>query len=202
MGEEMGSLFGLLCKELWTLNNEVSTFVGLFSQSTEVNLLNESAPEFFGAVQRLLYDSIALRIARLSDPATSNRGQQANLTVSNLVETIRTSACVSPNDLKRISEVLAKVKEAAEPFKLWRNKVIAHSDLQHATQGFPDLVTSEQVDKAVFQIKLLLLFTGNIYSISTSQRGTTDVGSLLKHLRAAKPEIERQRKIEDEIIGF
>jgi hypothetical protein len=33
-------------------------------------------------------------------------------------------------------------------------------------------------------------------------RGTTDVGSLLKHLRAAKPELERQPKIEDEIIGF
>jgi hypothetical protein len=75
--------------------------------------------------------------------------------------------------------------------------------LRTATEGFPDLYTREQLENAISQICQLLTLVGDTYQLyGMDMRGTTDVGSLLKHLRAAKPELERQPKIEDEIIGF
>jgi len=220
MGKELGDLFGLLCKELWGLNDEVSTYIDLFYLSPEDSKLLESAPAFFGIVQTLLQENMALRITRLSDPAAwKTKGeQQPNLTLSKLVEIIGNTH-TSPTDLVQVNEkflekiktelfpqitdMLANVKEAAKPFKPWRNKVIAHSDLRTATEGFPDLYTREQLGNAISQICQLLTLVGDTYQLyGMDMRGTTDVGSLLKHLRAAKLELERQPKIEDEIIGF
>jgi hypothetical protein len=206
MGKELGDLFGLLCKELWGLNDEVSTYNGLFYLSSEESKLLESAPAFFGIVQTLLQENMALRIARLTDIAESNGGKYQNLTLYRLVQIIGNYTYASPTDLvqmnekflekiktelfPQITDMLAKVKEAAKPFEPWRNKVIAHSDLRTATEGFPDLYTREQLENAISQICQLLTLVGDTYQLyGMDMRGTTDVGGLLKHLGAANPSL-------------
>jgi hypothetical protein len=194
MGDELGNLFGLLCKEMWELRHEHDTYRALFQQSSDVlALLNGAAPDFFGLTQTLLFNSIALRIARITDPEASDRGRQANLTLERL-------GCIT--QISEVIEGACRAKEAAEPFRLWRHKVIAHSDLTAATQGFPPNFTGEQIIKAEAQIESCLKLVGQQYNFSVNSHGWTDVKGLIRHLRAAKPELERQRKIEDETIGF
>jgi hypothetical protein len=193
MGEDLGSLFGLLCKEFWELNRERDIYRGLFQQNTEIlSLLNESGPDFFGLVQILLFDSIALRVARLTDPAISMGN--SNLTLDKLGEL---------SGRQDVIDAANKAKVAAAPFRIWRNKVIAHSDLANATQGFPDLFTDQQLEKVALSIEICLEFIGVQYNcVVTTQRGWTDVGRLIRHLRAAKSELERQRNMEPNANGY
>jgi hypothetical protein len=193
MGDDLGNLFGLLCKEMWELCHEHDTYRALFQQSSDVlSLLNGAAPDFFGLTQTLLFNSIALRIARITDPEVSGRERQANLTLERLG---------SITQLPEVIEGACRVKKVAEPFRLWRHKVIAHTDLTAATIGFPPNFTGEQIDKVKAQIENCLKLVGQQYNFSVNSDGWTDVKGLIRHLRAAKPELERQRKIEDVIIS-
>lgn len=211
MGEEAGTVYGLLCKELWELSRERDTYQALFGAGTaDFNLINESAPDFFGLVQRLLFESIALRIEKLAQPASSGNGQQ-NVTFSKLLQMLdlnlfrffRPINQTSLSDLDKIRSGIFDLKNLAGPFKVWRHKVIAHSDLKHATEGFPPLFTGNQVEAASSRIHELLSEIGAPFNLSiNSQYGWVDVGKLKKHLRAAKPELDRQREIEDSILGI
>jgi len=202
MGEERGSLFGLLCKDLWELNHEYETYVRLFGpHNKHFALLNESAPDFFGLTQRLLFDSLALRIARLADPAASNQGTQPNLTMARLVKDMDKGS-VDASVLGEIEDSLRQFRDSAKPFITWRHKVIAHSDLGVAQKGFPPAFTGQQIKEAERWIARLLRLIGSPYNLFVnSQRGQSDVRKLIKYLRTAEHEIELQRKVEDAIIG-
>ncbi len=54
MGDELGGLYGLLCKEFWELHRERDTYAALFQAASQGALLNDAAPDFFGLVQTLL----------------------------------------------------------------------------------------------------------------------------------------------------
>lgn len=152
MGDEVGNLFGLLCKELWELKHERATYRTLFQQDSDdvLALLNGAAPDFFGLTQSLLFSSVALRIARITDPATSNRGRQANLTLERLGILFG----------RNVADAASEAQIAAEPFRVWRNKVIAHSDFATATQGFPDHFTNGQLADAESKIEACLQLAG------------------------------------------
>jgi len=203
-GQLSGEAFGLLCKEFWELQREGDAYGTIFHSTDDtLELMNGAAPDFCGLLQTLLHDSMALRICRLTDPPISGRGknQQVNMTLMFLAESIKDI----PETSAVRSAVIYSAKQAAilaEPFRLWRHKVIAHPDLTTATQGFPDDFTNAQLKEVIAQIDRCLKLVADKFNFSIDVRNGTDVRGLIRHLRAAKPELARQRKIDDEIIGL
>jgi hypothetical protein len=197
-----GEAFGLLCKEFWELERERDAFSTIFQSADDtIELFNSAAPDFCGLLQTLLHDSMALRICRLTDQPTSGSRQdpQDNMTLMFLAKSIKDI----PETAAIGSDVIDSAKQArilAEPFRQWRNKVIAHPDLTTATQGFPDDFTNAQLTDVVAQIERCLKLVADKFSFGIDIQNGTDVRGLIRHLRAAKPELERQRKIEDAII--
>jgi hypothetical protein len=104
-------------------------FVELFAtKSTRVELINQAAGGFFRIVQDTLLESILLHIARLTDPPQSTgRKDRANLTIQNL------PALVGHAETKaKVQELVAVAMEDARFCRDWRNRHIAHRDLNLA----------------------------------------------------------------------
>jgi hypothetical protein len=132
MGEELGTQYAELWREIAELHLTWLEFVELFGTSTSrVELLNRAAPSFFRIVQDRLWEAVALHIARLTDPPySSGRKDKTNLTIRNLSHLIHEPAVKS--EVERLcDEALAASAFARE----WRNRRIAHRDLDLALGG-------------------------------------------------------------------
>jgi hypothetical protein len=126
MGVELGALYSLLWQELAWIHSRWAEYVVLFGTSPErVALLNETAPSFCRLIQDSLWDGVLLHIARLTDPATSfGKPNLSLLALINLIDRPATKAKVK-------TLVQASLVSAAFA-RDWRNRNIAHKDLQLA----------------------------------------------------------------------
>jgi hypothetical protein len=124
----------------------------LYNRSPErLDLLNESAATFFGRLQRILLNDTILAIGRLTDPATM--GNQQNLSLEMLIQKL--DATVNEVIVQQLRTDLQEIKGLCSPFRLLRNKEVAHSDftkaMEASTDPFPG-ISSEIVDEAVSRI--------------------------------------------------
>jgi len=126
MGEELGALYHRLWNELAWLYSKWEEFVELFgTKPTRIDLLNEAAGHFFRVVQDTLWDDTLIHIARLTD--SPQTGRRDNATICRLPSLMTSEA--------GRAEVQSKVDEAialAAPCRDWRNRRIAHLDLELA----------------------------------------------------------------------
>lgn len=123
MGNELGTIYSALWQEVAWVHGKWSDFVVLFgTKQSRVDLLNATAPAFCRLMQDSIWENVLLHIARLTDkPATS--GKQ-NLTIQRL------PALIGRNLSK--TKIEAKVQDALQASEFardWRNRHIAHSDL-------------------------------------------------------------------------
>lgn len=101
------------------------TFKDLFGASAErVELLNESAPNFFSHIERALLHSMTTGIGRLLDPA--RMGSNENDSLKSLVDATRKD--VDSDIADRLQAQLAFAMKRAAPILGYRNKKVAHSD--------------------------------------------------------------------------
>jgi hypothetical protein len=152
MGEPLGEASYALWSEVALLFRDWGEFTYLFgSHPNRTELLNKAAPVFFRAVQVALFEATVLRIARLTDPPKSVG--KSNLTVQQLPDLADTSLA---GELTRLVE---EAKEAAGFCRDWRNRSIAHRDLQLAlskdAEPLPD-ATIEKVKKAILALGAIL----------------------------------------------
>ena len=164
MGEPLGQASYALWSEVALLFRDWGEFTYLFgNHPNRTELLNTAAPVFFRAVQVALFEATVLRIARLTDPPKSVG--KSNLTVQQLPELADTSLV---GELTRLVE---EAKEAAEFCRDWRNRSIAHRDLQLAlskdAKPLPD-ATIEKVKKAIFALGAILNSLTQHYLNSTT----------------------------------
>lgn len=126
MGAELGELHFLLCRELAYLHLTWREYRALFARDQETfNLMNATAPRFFKRLNDSLWHATLLHLCRLTDPPDSVG--KPNLTVRRLVATIDDSK------LKEEVEHLAlQAKERTEFARDWRNRHLAHRDLNRA----------------------------------------------------------------------
>lgn len=126
MGEELGSIYSQLWQELTWLYRTWAEYVILFgTKESRVELMNKSAPAFTRIVQDSLWEGIVLNIARLTDPPKSVG--KRNLSIRALEEAVMDS------ELKlQMSEAVTKVLSASEFCRDWRNRHLAHRDLNLA----------------------------------------------------------------------
>lgn len=129
MGEPLGTLFGALWQEVATLHHEWADYVALFgTKPSRIELLNKAAPSFFYALDGVWWEHTILHIARLTDSPKS-AGRQ-NLTIQCLAPLIDDSSVQ-----QRVSHLVASAVETAAFCRDWRNRRIAHRDLEHALDG-------------------------------------------------------------------
>ncbi len=122
MGEELGSVYYSLRHEVIWLSHMWGEYEELFAKKSRVELINQAATAFFYMVETTLREQVILHIARLTDHPESF-GKQ-NLTIRRLSPLITNSSAK-----QRVETLTEKALEAANFCRDWRNRWIAHSDL-------------------------------------------------------------------------
>src|ERR1700722_9890013 len=129
MGEELGAQFDALWHDVVWLHRKWSEYVVLFGlKESRVRLLNRAAPRFFHMIQSVLWEETLLHIARVTDNPTSP-GQKQNLTIRNLPDLIG-----DPHIRATVSVLVAKAIDETKFCRDWRNRHIAHRDLDLITK--------------------------------------------------------------------
>ena len=129
MGLELGSVFFALHKEVVWLHAIWQEYRTIYGTSPEqLKIANRAAGFFFKIVQDELWDSVLLRIARITDsPRSAGR---ANLTVQAL------PGLIVDADLRlQLEELIQLSLDKAEFAREHRHKRLAHRDLLHATDA-------------------------------------------------------------------
>ena len=129
MGEELGKIFHELEREVTWLHTKWGEYVELFgTKPSRIELVNKAAPLFFGVVQDVLWEDVILSIARLTDsPKTAGKD---NLTIRRLPEYID-----DPEFKPSLEELIQLSAQATDFCRDWRNRRIAHRDLQLAIES-------------------------------------------------------------------
>ena len=164
MGEPLGESSYALWSEVALLFRDWGEFTYLFgAHPNRTELLNTAAPVLFRAVQVALFEATVLRIARLTDPPKSVG--KSNITVQQLPKLVDISL------VSELTRLVEEAKEAAEFCRPWRNRSIAHRDLQLAlsedAEPLPD-ATVEKVKKAILALGAVLNSLTQHYLNSTT----------------------------------
>jgi hypothetical protein len=199
MGKELGSIFNELCNELAWLYIKWNQYVELYgTKPTRIELSNQAAPLFFRIVQDTLWEDTLLHIARLTDPPKSVG--KDNLTILLLPKLVEKDKIAS-NIASLCSIAVAK----ADFCRDWRNRHIAHIDLQLAMkEGAEPLLPASRakVKECLTAISNVVNGVANRYLNSTimfdwpdDHRGVVDLLYFIDDgLREAK---ERQDRIRE-----
>lgn len=148
MGEPLGSQFAELVQDIGQLHRTWFEYRELYGKKkSRVQLLNDTAPNFFRMVQDRLWEMLMLHIARLTDPPYSmGNKNKTNLTLRGLPDLISDAQLSA--QVKQLCEAASVAVEFA---KDWRNRHIAHRDLKlalddkHATP-LPDVEMQHVTD--------------------------------------------------------
>jgi hypothetical protein len=126
MSLEEASIYFTLMERIASLKTKWEHYRQLYGTSPEIiKLLNETAPKFFGLVERTLHDDMLLHICRLTDPEST--GKSKNLSIRRLIN-FSHEANFSRQLNKEIDHCIYYSKYARD----WRNKMLAHDDLARA----------------------------------------------------------------------
>lgn len=128
MGPELGRFYSLLVNECYVLHLQWAEFKELFGTSPErIDVLNQTAPDFFWMVQDRLWEASLLHIARLTD-AVSTFGKKGKENVTLLA----LPPLVDPSILTTVKTLVDAAQHECEFARDWRNRRIAHRDLELA----------------------------------------------------------------------
>lgn len=123
MGQELGDVYSELWQHLARLHQTWGHFEEVFAASAEaVSVLNATAPNFFRTVQDTVWESVLLRIARLTD--RSRTSGKENLSFMRLSQYVVDAAL-----LKKVRASTEELSSAANFARDWRNRRLAHNDL-------------------------------------------------------------------------
>jgi hypothetical protein len=126
MGDALGTVYSELWQEVAWIHHNWAHYQELFGEkSSRIDLLNEVAPAFFRTVQDTLFEAVLLHLTRLTDPPQSVG--KSNLSLRQLVALTAGSPANS-----RVSELIARAIDATDFARDWRNRRLAHRDLDLA----------------------------------------------------------------------
>jgi len=158
MGEDLGGVYSYLWQELVSLYTKWNEYVTLYgTKVSRIQILNKAAPCFFRVVQDSLWEDIVVHIARMTDPPKSMG--KPNISVQqlpNLVEGAELKA--------QLEELVSVAKEASEFCRDWRNRRIAHRDLNLALGNDAVPLASGSIEKVRNALKA---FSAVLDAVST-----------------------------------
>jgi hypothetical protein len=126
MGVPLGEIYSELWQEVARLFTKWQEYVELFgTKESRIHLMNEAASDFFGKLQDSGFRQVLLDIACVTDAAKI--GKKENLSVRALPDLI------ADQELKkRVSTLVNEALEKAQFARDWRNRHLAHRDLELA----------------------------------------------------------------------
>lgn len=126
MGKPLAEQFSHIWAELTGIYEIWNEYEILFGTSPErIDLLNKSASHFFAIIESTLFKEIILRITKITENGGS--GSRKNLTIQSIY------SLIEDNELKRELRPAKKSVVDKTQFCIdWRNRSIAHSDLDLA----------------------------------------------------------------------
>jgi hypothetical protein len=123
MGPELGELFYATSSELTWIHWCWKQYRTLFGEKqSRIDLLNKAAPLFFRIVHNVLFEDTLLAIARLVGPPRSLN--KPNLTIERFPPLL-----VDGSLRDEVSSLIQKAKASATFAIDWRNRRLAHRDL-------------------------------------------------------------------------
>jgi hypothetical protein len=158
MGQELGELRFELSTELIWLHVKWQWYRELFAVSQEqVDLLNRSAPDFFGFLFEALLDDVLLHMGRLTDPPRS--AGRDTLSVKRL------PLLISDGRLKnRVVRLLKRLDAKVQKVRIRRNKFLAHRDLAAVLKKRPNYLPSrKKVEETLAVLRAVLNEVENHY---------------------------------------
>jgi hypothetical protein len=190
MGDELGSFFYALWQEVAWLHNQWHEYVQLFgAKPSRIVLMNKAAPQFFRMIQDELFEMIALRIARLTDPPKS--AGHSNLTIRQLIARIDVDSLRS-----KTGELIDAAITAAKFCRGWRHRRIAHYALDLSLgvsqEPLPD-VTRENISAAMAALSKVLNGVSLHYLNSTTDFGlVSNLGGACSLIRILDDGVQRK----------
>ncbi len=184
MGPELGELQYLLWHDVTTLHLQWSEFRELFAtKPSRIQLINETAPRFFGRPEAHLWNDVFLHLCRLTDhPGGPSQERVTVLRYKPLVMGLPIQAAVHAAVDSAVSATLFA--------RDWRNRLIAHRDFLHAQD--PAATPLEPASRASVEVALKAIHdlmqilegyfcdAGVAYEVTTSAHG--GAWDLLYHL--------------------
>jgi len=127
MGRDLGSIYHLLWNETAYLFMRWDEYVAMFGKDQEqFDIMNEVAPGFFKSVQDALWEKTLLHLCRFADP--SKVAHRRTLSLDALLTTTTCSA------IPELSSLVATAKGKIKFAQDWRNRSLAHLDLDYALE--------------------------------------------------------------------
>jgi hypothetical protein len=144
-----------LWNDLCYLHLSMSAYIQLYASKEVVDILNSSAPRFFGWLQNWLRLTIYLEIGRLTDPAQSRT--RSNASFAGFAKVLRevgdaAAAAALEDNLKPLQPAVQKIRKI-------RHRTLAHADLETVLREdspLPD-ISREELETLVYEL-------GKIYS--------------------------------------
>lgn len=126
MGPELGELQYLLWHDVTTLHLQWSEYRELFAtKPRRIDLMNETAPRFFGRLEALLWNDVLLHLYRLTDHPGGTGKER--------VTVLRYKPLVMGRPIQAAVHAAVDSATGATLFaRDWRNHLIAHRDFSHA----------------------------------------------------------------------
>ena len=127
--DELSALYESLNHEVTYLHAKWKIYRQVYAGGQEeIDVLNRTASFFFHVVHWALLEDTVLGISRLTDPPESFGNQNRCLAL--LVDRVNEQGL---EDLHAdLAQDFEEINGLVEPFRIWRNKRIAHSDLTTA----------------------------------------------------------------------
>jgi len=153
LGTDLGAIYDALYNEVLWLHTKWGQYCILYAHSeARVELLNSVSGFFFSMIQDLMWQDIMLHLARLTDPKQSM--SKDNLSLDRLKDEFEEGEFAS-----RIGELVEDAKSKVDSVRRWRNRYLAHSDLQLAcgvsAQPLPG-VSRRSIEEALAAVRGIL----------------------------------------------
>lgn len=193
MGAEMGTAFSALDHNVIELHVLWKQYRELFCNDSEVvALLNSTAGLLFKVVQDALWDSVLLRILRLTDGAKT--GSKPNLTLKTL-ETLETLIPESePGFKEAVVKLVETAREKSNGAREHRNQRIAHQDYNYGMNRdsyFLDDINVAMVEEMLAAIRAVMHcfevhfnMSQTIYENFIDETGARLFAAKLKHFES------------------
>ena len=124
---DLSTIYKNINTEVKWIHVKWNVYKQLFDSSQEkIDLINRSAPQFFGIIQQIFFVDVVLGLSRLTDPAESSGHK--NLSLQLVIDEFDNSGLLELSS--KLDSDYEKIEQECEPIRKWRNKKISHSDFQ------------------------------------------------------------------------
>ncbi|MBW1746209.1 MAG: hypothetical protein JRG74_15055 [Deltaproteobacteria bacterium] len=147
--KDINEVYEELKTEITWVHGRWIVYRQLFAESEKrIDLLNECASAFFYIIQDVLLGEVQVSLSKLTDPAQS--GKFKNLSLEQLQE--RLDAHGDKDLANQTRSILDRLHSKCTPFRVWRNKQLAHLDLTTAmkcTQNTLPGISRQKIEEAL-----------------------------------------------------